>query len=116
MAQVDVRLSRKPNKIGERTEASIILKIHMDSACTCGVLEITMKLVNRIKLVTPHMVRATNMRMIICFMIFLSSGFAHLKRDLYIFILVFHDEYSRIRDSAKGGNKRGRKSVLELMK
>jgi hypothetical protein len=85
MAQVDVRLSRKPNKIGERTEASIILKIHMDSACTCGVLEITMKLVNRIKLVTPHIVRATNMRMIICFMKFLSSGLLISKGALHFY-------------------------------
>jgi hypothetical protein len=71
IVQVDVRLSRKLYKTGERTDAMIILKIQMDSACTCGALEMTMKLVNRIKLVTPHIVRATNMRMIICFMIFL---------------------------------------------
>ena len=113
MAQVDARLSRKLYKTGERTDAMIILKIHMDSACTCGALEMTMKLVNRIKLVTPHIVRATNMRMIICFMIFLSSGLL-ISKGLYIFILVFHDQYSRIKDSAKGGNKRGRKSVLGL--
>ena len=43
----------------------------MDSECTCSVPEMTMKLVNRIILVTAHIVRATNMRMIICFMIFL---------------------------------------------
>ena len=85
MAQFDVSLSRKLNKIGERTEARIILKIHIDSACTRGALEITMKLVNRIKLVTPHIVRATNMRMIICFMIFISSC------NLYLLILLFDD-------------------------
>ena len=71
MAQVDVRLSRKPYKIGERTDARIIRKIQMDSVCTCGAGEITKKLVNRIRLVTPHMVRATNMRMIICFIVLL---------------------------------------------
>jgi hypothetical protein len=54
-------------------EARISRKIQMDSVCSCGVGEITTKLVNRMRLVTPHMVRATNMRMIICFMIFLSS-------------------------------------------
>jgi len=73
IAQVAVRLLRKPYKSGERMDARIILRIHIDSACTRGALEITMKLVNRIKLVTPHIVRATNMRMIICFMIFLSA-------------------------------------------
>jgi hypothetical protein len=83
MAQVDVRLSRKLYKTGERTDAMIILKIHMDSACTCGALEMTMKLVNRIKLVTPHIVRATNMRMIICFMTFLlqPATFQYLNRS-----------------------------------
>src|SRR6266404_3991717 len=34
---------------------------------------------------------------------------------LYISILAFHDQYSRIRDCPKSGNKRGRESVLELM-
>jgi len=66
-----VSLDRKLYKKGERTEARISLRIQMDSVCTCGVLEITMKLVNRIILVTAQIVRATNMRMIICFMIFL---------------------------------------------
>ena len=46
----------------------------MDSVCTCDVLEMTMKLVNRIILVTAHIVRATNMRMIICFMILILSS------------------------------------------
>jgi hypothetical protein len=73
MVQVEVRLSRKPYSRGESTEARIIRKIQIASVCTCGVGEITTKLVNRMTLVTPHMVRATNMRMIICFMIFLSS-------------------------------------------
>src|SRR6266446_2064811 len=72
-AQVEVRRSRKPYSRGESTEARIIRKIQMASVCTCSVGEITTKLVNRIKLVTPHIVRATNMRMIICFMIFLSA-------------------------------------------
>ena len=72
-AQVEVRRSRKPYSRGESTEARIIRKIQMASVCTCSVGEITTRLVNRIRLVTPHMVRATNMRMIICFMIFLSS-------------------------------------------
>src|SRR5258708_27188607 len=72
MAQVDVRLSRKPYSRGESTEASTIREIQMASLCTCIVGEITTKLVSRMRLVTPHMVRATNMRMIICFMIFLS--------------------------------------------
>ena len=72
-AQVEVRRSRKPYSRGESTEARIIRKIQMASVCTCSVGEITTKLVNRIRLDTPHMVRATHMRMIICFMIFLSS-------------------------------------------
>ncbi len=72
MAQVEVRLSRKPYSRGESTEAMIIRKIQMASVCTCSTGEITRKLVNRRRLVTPHMARATNMRMIICFMIFLS--------------------------------------------
>jgi hypothetical protein len=72
MAQVEVRLSRKPYSRGERTEAMIIRKIQIASLCTCSVGEITTKLVSRMRLVAPHMVRATNMRMIICFMIFLS--------------------------------------------
>ncbi len=42
----------------------------MDSARTCSLLEMTMKLVNRITLVRAHIVMATIMRMIICFMIF----------------------------------------------
>ena len=85
MAQVEVRLSRKPYSRGESTEARINREIQMASLCNCSVGEITAKLVSRIRLVTPHMVTATNMRMIICFMIFLSSGnpprvwFAHLK-------------------------------------
>jgi len=70
MVQFEVRLLRKLYKRGERTEARISLKIQMDS-CTCRVGEMTMKLVNRITLVTAHMMRATNMRMMICFMIFL---------------------------------------------
>src|SRR6266550_4511267 len=72
MAQVDVRLSRKPYSRGESTDARINREIQMASLCTCSVGEITTKLVSRMRLVTPHMVRATNMRMIICFMIFLS--------------------------------------------
>jgi hypothetical protein len=81
MDQVEVRLSRKPNKIGERTDARIILKIQMDSACTCCELEMTIKLVNRMTLITAHMVRATNMRMIICFMVsfFRISAFCSLS-------------------------------------
>jgi hypothetical protein len=54
-------------------EAKISLRIQMDSVCTCGVLEMTMKLVNPIIFVTAHMVIATNMRMIICFMLSLTS-------------------------------------------
>ncbi len=72
MAQVEVRLSRKPYSRGESTDARINREIQMASLCTCSVGEITTKLVSRTRLVTPHMVRATNMRMIICFMIFLS--------------------------------------------
>src|SRR6266403_5497099 len=72
MAQVEVRLSRKPYSRGESTDARINREIQMASLCTCSVGEITTKLVSRMRLVTPHMVRATNMRMIICFMIFLS--------------------------------------------
>jgi hypothetical protein len=71
MAQFEVRLSRKLYKRGERTEARISLKIQMDSACTCSVGEMTMKLVNRMALVTAHMMRATNIRIIICFIVFL---------------------------------------------
>lgn len=62
---------RELYKRGERIEARISLTIQTDSARTCGVPEMTMKLVNRIMLVTPHIVRATNMRMIICLMILL---------------------------------------------
>lgn len=65
-----MNLYRKLYKRGERTEARISLKIQMDSVCTCDLLEMTMKLIKRITLVTAHIVRATNMRMIICFMIF----------------------------------------------
>ena len=72
MAQVEVRRSRKPYSRGESTEAMIIRNIQMASVWTCSVGEITTKLVSRMRLVTPHMVRATNMRIIICFMIFLS--------------------------------------------
>ena len=72
MAQVEVRLSRKPYSRGESTDARINREIQMASLCNCSVGEITTKLVSRMRLVTPHMVRATNMRMIICFMIFLS--------------------------------------------
>ena len=72
MAQVEVRLSRKPYSRGESTDARINREIQMASLCTCSVGEITTKLVSRTRLVTPHMVRATNMRMIICFIIFLS--------------------------------------------
>jgi len=72
MAQVEVRRSRKPYRSGESTEAMIIRNIQMASVWTCSVGEITTKLVSRMRLVTPHMVRATNMRMIICFTIFLS--------------------------------------------
>src|SRR6266542_2281872 len=74
MAQFEVRLSRKLYKRGDRTEARISLRIQTDSACTCSLPEMTMKLVNRITLVTAHIVRATNMRMIICFMILLLSS------------------------------------------
>ena len=62
-------LSRKPYKRGERIEARISLRIQIDSAWTGNVLEMTVKLVNRIIFVTPHIVRATIMRIIICFMI-----------------------------------------------
>jgi hypothetical protein len=72
MAQVEVRLSRKPYRRGESTEARINREIQMASLCTSRVGEITTKLVSRMRLVTPHMVRTTNMRMIICFMILLS--------------------------------------------
>ena len=72
MAQVEVRLSRKPYSRGESTDARINREIQMASLCTFSVGEITTKLVSRMRLVAPHMVRATNMRMIICFMIFLS--------------------------------------------
>src|SRR6266404_8038795 len=72
MAQVEMRRSSKPYRSGESTEAMIIRNIQMASVWTCSVGEITTKLVNRMRLVTPHMVRATNMRIIICFMIFLS--------------------------------------------
>jgi len=72
MAQVEVRLSRKPYSRGESTDARINREIQMASLCNCSVGEITTKLASRMRLVTPHMVRATNMRMIICFMIFLS--------------------------------------------
>ena len=71
LAQVEVRLSRKPYSSGESTDARINREIQMASLCTCSVGETT-KLVSRMRLVTPHMVRATNMRMIICLMIFLS--------------------------------------------
>src|SRR5712671_5851348 len=73
MAQVEVRLSRKPYSRGESTDARIIREIQMASLCNCSVGEITTRLVSRMRLVAPHMVRATNMRMIICFIIFLSS-------------------------------------------
>ena len=73
MVQPAVSLFRKLYKSGERTEARISLTIQMDSVCSCEVLEVTMKLVNRIILVAAHIVRATNMRMIICLMIFLFS-------------------------------------------
>ena len=72
MAQVEVRRSRKPYSRGESTEARIIREIQMASLCTCTVGGITARLVNRKTAVKPHIVRATNMRMIICFMIFLS--------------------------------------------
>src|SRR5882724_403147 len=72
MAQVEVRPSRKPYSRGESTDARINREIQMASLCACSVGEITAKLVSRMRLVAPHMVRATNMRMIICFMIFLS--------------------------------------------
>src|SRR2546427_7456365 len=72
MAQAEVRLSRKPYRRGESTDARINREIQMASLRNCSVGEITTKLVSRMRLVTPHMVRATNMRMIICFMIFLS--------------------------------------------
>ena len=71
MAQLEVRLSKKLYKKGERTEARISLKIQMDSECTRSVGEMTMKLVNRITLVTPHMMGATDIRIIIGFMVFL---------------------------------------------
>src|SRR6266446_5479015 len=72
IAQVEVRLSRKPYRRGESIDARINREIQMASLCNCSVGEITTKLVSRMRLVAPHMVRATNMRMIICFMIFLS--------------------------------------------
>lgn len=75
-------LFRKLYKSGERTEARISLRIQMDSVCACGLLENTMKLVNRITLVTAHIVRATNMRMIICFMVFPLSSCQPLKAQL----------------------------------
>lgn len=54
----------------------------MDSVCACGLLENTMKLANRRTLVTAHIVRATNMRMIICFMVFPLSSCEPLKGQL----------------------------------
>lgn len=81
MAQVEVRRSIKPYNKGESTDARIIREIQMASECTCSVGEITTKLVSRMRLVTPHMVRATNMRMIICFMIFLSGSL--LEQDTH---------------------------------
>src|SRR5260370_31443590 len=105
MAQVEVRLSRKPYSRGESTDARINREIQMASLCTCSVGEITTKLVNRMRLVTPHMVRATNMRMIICFMIFLSlcnpevtvpPGFASRR------ILAVYKKYSSVSDFIPG--------------
>ena len=72
--QDDVRLLRKPYRRGESTEARINRKTQMDSVCSCDAGEITMKLVSLRRLLTPHMVRATTMRMMTCFMIFLTSG------------------------------------------
>src|SRR6266403_5209987 len=107
MAQVEVRLSRKPYSRGESTDARINREIQMASLCTCSVGEITAKLVSRMRLVAPHMVRATNMRMIICFMIFLSlsdppadtapRGFASdtiltfSKRNTYLAAILFRE-------------------------
>ena len=71
MVQLAVSLYRKLYKSGEKTEARITLRIQIDSVCNCGALEVTMKLVNRIILVMAHIVRATNMRITICLMIFL---------------------------------------------
>lgn len=51
-------------------DARISLRIQIDSTRTCSALELTMKVVNWITLVRPHMIIATVMRMIICFMIF----------------------------------------------
>ena len=70
VAQVEARRSIKPYSRGESTEARMIREIQMASVCTCRVGEMTTKLVSRMRLVTAHVVRATNMRMIICFMIF----------------------------------------------
>ena len=70
IVQPAVSLYTKLYKRGERIDARISLRIQIDSACTCSLLEMTMKLVNRITLVAAHIVRATNMRMIICLMIF----------------------------------------------
>src|SRR5260370_26025352 len=92
MAQVEVRLSRKPYSRGESNEARINREIQRASLCTCSVGEITTKLVSRMRLVTPHMARATNMRMIICFMIFLSSCNSHLAP--YQGILIYQLLYS----------------------
>src|SRR5882724_4223520 len=106
MAQVEVRPSRKPYSRGESTDARINREIQMASLCTCSVGEITAKLVSRMRLVAPHMVRATNMRMIICFMIFLSflqsgghraSGFAldtiltFSKRNTHLAAILFRE-------------------------
>lgn len=69
IAQLEVRLSRKPYSRGESTDARINREIQTASLCTCIVGGITTKLVKRKTPVTPHIVRATSMRMIICFMI-----------------------------------------------
>ena len=63
-------LSRKLYKRGERIDAKISLRVQTVGAGTRSVLEMTMKLVNRIRLVRAHMIIATIIRIIICFMIF----------------------------------------------
>src|SRR6266436_1704971 len=106
MAQVEVRLSRKLYSSGESTDARIIREIQIASLCTCSVGEITTKLVNRMTLVTPHMVRATNMRMIVCLMIFLSlcnPGRSLRLPDLrHVKSWLSTKKYSSIRDFIPG--------------
>ena len=70
IAQLEERLSRKLYSKGESTDARINREIQTASLWTCSVGGMTTKLVKRKTLVKPHIVSATNMRMMICFMIF----------------------------------------------